>query len=216
MTDRAHGRALAGQERQAQGGRPLPPGQGQLRRRHQPAGHAVHVDPAQPGGPRPDQLDRRLGSAEALDGVVAVVTGELLAQHNLGLDADPVRHTHAVLPTDKVRITGRKSARDRQGPLYCRRWRGAVVVDYEPLPVIIPPEQSLEPGAPVSATTRKTSRQPHLPLGGRRRRRHRPGFRRGRRVVNLDTFYPRSTRPRWRPAAAWPTSTRSPARSPST
>ena len=48
--------------------------------------------------------------AAALPGVVAVVTGELLAQHNLAWMPTLSGDTQAVLATDKVRMQGQEVA----------------------------------------------------------------------------------------------------------
>src|SRR5947208_9185099 len=48
--------------------------------------------------------------AQALPGVVAVVTGELLAQHNLAWMPTLSGDTQAVLATDKVRMQGQEVA----------------------------------------------------------------------------------------------------------
>ena len=48
--------------------------------------------------------------AEALDGVIAVVTGELMAAHNLAWMPTLSGDTQAVLATDKVRYQGQEVA----------------------------------------------------------------------------------------------------------
>ena len=48
--------------------------------------------------------------AQALPGVVAVVTGELMAQHNLAWMPTMSCDTQAVLATDKVRFQGQEVA----------------------------------------------------------------------------------------------------------
>ena len=49
--------------------------------------------------------------AAAAPGVVAVVTGELMAQHNLAWMPTLSGDTQAVLATDKVRFQGQRSRR---------------------------------------------------------------------------------------------------------
>ena len=100
---------MAGPVDQAQGGRSLHPGPGELCRRHQSPRDAAHGDPAQPLCPRAYQLDRHLGRAGGW-GVIAVVTGELLAQHNLAWMPTLSGDTQAVLATDKVRMQGQEVA----------------------------------------------------------------------------------------------------------
>ena len=57
--------------------------------------------------------------AQALDGVIAVVTGELMAQHNLAWMPTLSGDTQAVLATDKVRFQGQEvAAVDRDRPLH--------------------------------------------------------------------------------------------------
>ena len=187
----AHGRALAGQERQAQGGRPLPPGQGQLRRRHQPAEHAAHVDPAQPGGPRPDQLDRHLGRRGPRRGGGG---GHRRAAGPAqpGLDADLVRrHPGRAGHRQGAHAGPGGRLRDRRGPL-CRprrpgadrgRLRPAAGGDHPPA----------EPGAGRPGDPGRQGRQagqPRLPLGGGRQGRHRPGLRQGRPGGHLRDLLP--------------------------
>ena len=48
--------------------------------------------------------------AQALPGVIAVVTGELMAQHNLAWMPTLSGDTQAVLATDKVRFQGQEVA----------------------------------------------------------------------------------------------------------
>src|SRR5881296_2061268 len=57
---------------------------------------------------RIDSIDT--SAAAALPGVVAVVTGELLAQHNLAWMPTLSGDTQAVLATDKVRMQGQEVA----------------------------------------------------------------------------------------------------------
>ncbi|HKQ01421.1 MAG TPA: carbon monoxide dehydrogenase, partial [Actinomycetes bacterium] len=89
-------------------------------------------------------------AAEALPGVVAVVTGELLAQHNLAWMPTLSGDTQAVLATDKVRMQGQEVACViAEDPYVAHDALELIEVDYDPLPVVITPQQSLEPGAPV-------------------------------------------------------------------
>ena len=167
--------------------------------------------------PMPDQLDRHLGRG-ALPRVVAVVTGELLAQHNLAWMPTLSGDTQAVLATDKVRMQGQEVACViAEDPYVAHDALELIEVDYDPLPVVITPQQSLEPGAPVirddkeeSRTTASTTGRPATP---------RPPTGPSPRPTGWSASTPSTpaaTRRRWRPAAAWPTSTRSPARPPST
>ncbi len=88
--------------------------------------------------------------AEAIDGVVAVVTGELLAGYNLAWMPTLSGDTQAVLATDKVRFQGQEVACViADDPYIAKDACEAIVVEYEPLPVIVNPEQALAPDAPL-------------------------------------------------------------------
>jgi aerobic carbon-monoxide dehydrogenase large subunit len=88
--------------------------------------------------------------AEAIDGVLAVVTGELLAQYNLAWMPTLSGDTQAVLATDKVRFQGQEvAAVIATDPYIALDGAGAVRVDYEPLPVITSPQQGLKSDAPI-------------------------------------------------------------------
>src|SRR3990170_8232442 len=88
--------------------------------------------------------------AGALPGVIAVVTGELMAQHNLAWMPTLSYDTQAVLATDKVRFQGQEVACVIADAPYTAKAAGeAIMVDYEPLPPIVNPTQSLAEGAPL-------------------------------------------------------------------
>src|SRR5437762_6845560 len=88
--------------------------------------------------------------AQALPGVVAVVTGELLAQHKLAWMPTLSGDTQAVLATDKVRMQGQEVACViAETPYVAHDALELIDVDYEPLPVVTTPQQALELGAPV-------------------------------------------------------------------
>src|SRR5207245_6841795 len=88
--------------------------------------------------------------ASALPGVVAVVTGELLAQHKLAWMPTLSGDTQAVLATDKVRMQGQEVACViAEDPYVAHDALELIDVDYDPLPVVISPQAALEPGAPV-------------------------------------------------------------------
>ena len=89
-------------------------------------------------------------AAEAVPGVVAVVTGELLAQHSLAWMPTLSGDTQAVLATDKVRFQGQEVAAVIAESAYIAKDAAELIdVDYEPLPPITSPQQALAEGAPV-------------------------------------------------------------------
>ena len=88
--------------------------------------------------------------AQEVPGVVVVVTGELLAQHNLAWMPTLSGDTQAVLATDKVRMQGQEVACViAEDPYVAHDALELIDVDYEPLPVVTTPQQALEDGAPV-------------------------------------------------------------------
>src|SRR5947209_11826985 len=89
-------------------------------------------------------------AASAMPGVIAVVTGELMAQHKLAWMPTLSGDTQAVLATDKVRFQGQEVACViADDPYVAHDALELIDVDYEPLPVVTTPQQALEPGAPV-------------------------------------------------------------------
>jgi carbon-monoxide dehydrogenase large subunit len=88
--------------------------------------------------------------AAELPGVVAVVTGELLAEHKLAWMPTLSGDTQAVLATDKVRMQGQEVACViAEDPYTAHDALELIDVDYDPLPVVISPQKALEPDAPV-------------------------------------------------------------------
>src|SRR3970282_924667 len=88
--------------------------------------------------------------AQGLPGVVAVVTGELMAQHNLAWMPTLSGDTQAVLATDKVRFQGQEvAAVVAESPYVAKDALELIHVDEEPLPAGTSPQQALEPDAPV-------------------------------------------------------------------
>src|SRR3954452_22595496 len=88
--------------------------------------------------------------AQALPGVVAVVTGELLAQHKLAWMPTLSGDTQAVLATDKVRMQGQEVACViAETPYIAHDALELIDVDYDPLPAVTTPQQALEADAPV-------------------------------------------------------------------
>src|SRR6266536_1095145 len=89
-------------------------------------------------------------AATELPGVVAVVTGELLAEHKLAWMPTLSGDTQAVLATDKVRMQGQEVACViAEDPYVAHDALELIAVDYDPLPPVTTPQAALEPGAPV-------------------------------------------------------------------
>jgi carbon-monoxide dehydrogenase large subunit len=97
----------------------------------------------------------KIDSSKALQipGVLAVITGETLAQFKLHWMPTLMSDTQMVLPTEKVMYQAQEVA----AVIATDRYKAAdgvaaVEVDYEPLPVVVDPFKALEPGAPVLRT----------------------------------------------------------------
>jgi aerobic carbon-monoxide dehydrogenase large subunit len=89
-------------------------------------------------------------AAQAVPGVVAVVTGELLGQHNLAWMPTLSGDTQAVFATDKVRFQGQEvAAVVAEDPYVARDALELIDVEYEPLPVVVDPHDALESDAPL-------------------------------------------------------------------
>ena len=111
----------------------------------------------------------------------------------------------AVLATDKVRFQGQEVAFVVAEDRYSARDALELIdVEYEPLPPVVDARRALDADAAGHPRRpRGQHRQPHLRLGGRRRRRHRRGVRRRRGRGRPATWSIRGcTRRRWRPAAS--------------
>ncbi|HEX5715009.1 MAG TPA: aerobic carbon-monoxide dehydrogenase large subunit [Thermoanaerobaculia bacterium] len=95
----------------------------------------------------------RTEKALATPGVLAVITGETLAQFNLHWMPTLMSDTQMVLPTEKVMYQAQEVAAVIATDRYTAAdGVEAVEVDYEPLPVVVDPFKALEPGAPVLRT----------------------------------------------------------------
>src|SRR5438309_4314480 len=89
-------------------------------------------------------------AASAIPGVVAVVTGELMAQHKLAWMPTLSGDTQAVLATDKVRFQGQEvAAVVAESRAVAEDACALIEVDYEPLQAVTSPQQAREPGAPL-------------------------------------------------------------------
>ena len=88
--------------------------------------------------------------AWAIPGVRLVMTGEMMASRNLAWMPTLSYDTQAVLATDKVRFQGQEVACViADDPYIAKDACEAIVVDYEPLPVVVNPIQAMAPGAPL-------------------------------------------------------------------
>ncbi len=85
-----------------------------------------------------------------IPGVRMVLTGEMMAQRNLAWMPTLSYDTQAVLATDKVRFQGQEvCVVVADDPYIAKDGCEAIVVEYEPLPPIVSPEQSMAPDAPL-------------------------------------------------------------------
>ena len=132
--------------------------------------------------------------AEALPGVVAVVTGELLAQHNLAWMPTLSGDTQAVLATDKVRFQGQEvAAVIAEDPYIAHDALELIEVDYEPLDVVVDPKSALQDNAPIIRDDKEgqeDNRIYHWEAGDKEATDR--AFQEADVVVSLDTHYPRS------------------------
>ncbi len=132
-------------------------------------------------------------AAQAVPGVVAVVTGALLAQHKLAWMPTLSGDTQAVLATDKVRFQGQEVACVIATDPYVARDAAALIeVDYEVLPAVVNPHRSLQPDAPLIRDEKEGQTSNHIyhwEAGDKAKTDE--AFARADRVVKLDTFYPR-------------------------
>jgi aerobic carbon-monoxide dehydrogenase large subunit len=132
-------------------------------------------------------------AAQALPGVVAVVTGKLLEQHKLAWMPTLSGDTQAVLATDKVRFQGQEVACViATDPYIARDALPLIDVGYEVLPAVVDPSKALEPGAPVIRDEKEGQTNNHIyhwEAGDKAKTEE--AFAKADRVVSLETFYPR-------------------------
>jgi len=132
-------------------------------------------------------------AAQALPGVVAVVTGELLAQHKLAWMPTLSGDTQAVLATDKVRFQGQEVACViATEPYIARDALPLIEVDYDVLPAVVDPWKALDAGAPLIRDEKEGQTSNHIyhwEAGDKAATEE--AFRKADRVVTLESFYPR-------------------------
>ncbi len=142
--------------------------------------------------------------AQALEGVIAVVTGELMAQHNLAWMPTMSGDTQAVLVTDKVRFQGQEvAAVIATDPYVAKDALELIDVDYEPLGVVVSPQQAAAPDARVIRDEKEGQTDNHIyhwEAGDQGETDK--AFAEADKVVSLDTFYPRRIPRRSRRAGA--------------
>ncbi len=89
-------------------------------------------------------------AAWEIPGVRLVLTGEMMAARNLAWMPTLSYDTQAVLATDKVRFQGQEvAAVIADDPYIAKDALSKIVVEYEALPVIVNPTQSMAPSAPL-------------------------------------------------------------------
>src|SRR5438309_9306308 len=133
-------------------------------------------------------------AAAALDGVIAVVTGDLMAQHNLAWMPTLSGDTQAVLVTDKVRYQGQEvAAVIATDPYIATDALELIDVDYDILPAITTPQQAMAPGAPLIRDEKEgqTDNKVYDWEAGDKAATD-AAFAKADKIVTLETFYPRS------------------------
>ena len=141
--------------------------------------------------------------------MVAVVTGELMAQHNLAWMPTMSGDTQAVLATDKVRFQGQEvAAVIAEDPYIAKDALELIDVDYEPLGAVDRPRSgALAADAPVIRDDKEGQTDNHIyhwESGDKDATD--AAFAAADKVVSLDTLLPAlATRRRSRRAAASPT-----------
>jgi carbon-monoxide dehydrogenase large subunit len=125
--------------------------------------------------------------------VIAVVTGELMAQHNLAWMPTLSYDTQAVLATDKVRFQGQEvAAVVAVDPYIAKDALELIDVDYEMLEAIVTPQRAMEEGAPLIRNDKEGQTDNHIyhwESGDKDATD--AAFAAADKVVELDTFYPR-------------------------
>jgi aerobic carbon-monoxide dehydrogenase large subunit len=133
-------------------------------------------------------------AASAMPGVVAVVTGELMAQHNLAWMPTLSGDTQAVLATDKVRFQGQEVAAVVAETKYAAEDAvGLIQVEYDVLPAVTSPQQAREPSAALIRDEKEGQKDNHIyhwEAGDQDATA--AAFARAAKVVELTTHYPRS------------------------
>ena len=132
-------------------------------------------------------------AAGAMPGVIAVVTGELMAQHKLAWMPTMSGDTQAVLATDKVRFQGQEVAAVIAETKYqAEDARDAIVIDYEVLQAVTSPQQSKEAGTVLIRDDKEGQKDNHIyHWESGNQATTQAAFAKADKVVRLHTFYPR-------------------------
>jgi aerobic carbon-monoxide dehydrogenase large subunit len=107
----------------------------------------------------------KIDTAAALKvpGVLAVITGETLAQFKLHWMPTLMSDTQMVLPTEKVMYQAQEVAAVIATDRYAAAdGVAAVEVDYDPLPVVVDPFKAMAPDAPVLRTDKPGKKDNHI------------------------------------------------------
>jgi aerobic carbon-monoxide dehydrogenase large subunit len=133
-------------------------------------------------------------AAEAVEGVVAVVTGALMDQHGLAWMPTLSGDTQAVLATDKVRYQGQEvAAVVATDPYIAVDATELIDVTYDLLPAITTPQQALDPSAVLIRDEKEgqTDNRVYDWEAGDKAATD-AAFAKADRIVTLETHYPRS------------------------
>src|SRR6202165_3276106 len=132
-------------------------------------------------------------AAGAKPGVIAVVTGDLMAQHKLAWMPTMSGDTQAVLATDKVRFQGQEVAAVVAETKYqAEDARDAIQLDYEILGAVTSPEGAKAAGAPVIRDEKDGQKDNHIyRWESGNQATTQAAFASAHKVVRLHTFYPR-------------------------
>ncbi len=130
--------------------------------------------------------------ALAVPGVLAVITGKDLDAAGLAWMPTLMSDKQMVLPVDAVLYQAQEVAGVVADSRYAAAdGMAAVMVDYEPLPVVVDPKKALEPGAPIVRFDReeKSNRIWHWEAGDRAATDR--AFQQAEVVVQQDMYIPR-------------------------
>jgi len=131
--------------------------------------------------------------AEAMEGVVAVVTGAMLEGYNLAWMPTLSGDTQAVLATDKVRYQGQEvAAVIATDPYIAKDALAAIFVDYEELEAITTPQQSLATETLIRDEKEGQTDNVAYTWEAGDAASTDAAFAAAHRVVSLDSHYPRS------------------------